>query len=197
MSPILPGIVASGISGHLFTPEGSAYEIAKYTVPSGGISEVTFAVPSGYRHIRLETSARGNRTPVTYDGFNMRFNGDAGGNYSYHTFYGDARGGSPFAESGTSLSSIPVAQIPGSASLANSYGVAIIDVLDHASTTKNKTVRSLNGYESNTTGYSSIYSASAFTSGAWYSTSAVSSITLIPANSPFQQHSTFTLIGYK
>jgi hypothetical protein len=197
MSPLLPGIIASGISGHLFTPEGSAYEIAKYTVPSGGISEVTFAVPSGYRHIRLETSVRGNRTPVTYDGFNMRFNGDSGSNYSYHTVYGDGRAGGPFAEAGTSSSAISVAQVPGSASLANSFGAAIIDVLDHASTTKNKTVRSLNGYESNTTGYSNIYSAIAFTTGAWYNTSAVSSITLIPQNSPFQQYSTFTLIGYK
>ena len=197
MSPLLPGIIASGISGHLFTPEGSAYEIAKYVVPSGGVSEVTFVVPSGYRHIRLETSVRGNRTPVTYDGFNMRFNSDSNSVYSYHTIYGDGRSGAANPDNGTSLSAIPVAQIPGSASLANSHGAAIIDILDHASTTKNKTVRSLNGYESNTTGWGGIYSSIAFTSGVWYNTNAVSSINLIPQNSPFQQHSTFTLIGYK
>jgi hypothetical protein len=200
MSPLLPGIIASGISGHLeppYTPEGSAYELAKYTVPSGGVSEVTFAVPSDYRHIRLETSVRGNRTPVTYDGFNMRFNGDSGTNYSYHVMYGDGRSSAVNTEGGGSATSMPVANVPGSASLANSFGVAVIDVLDHASTTKNKTVRSLNGYDSNTTGWGGIYSSAAISTGAWYSTSAVSSITLIPQNSPFQQHSTFTLIGYK
>lgn len=177
---------------------GGMEAISFVVVPSGGLSVVEFNnIPQTYAHLQIRALARGNRTPVTYDNFNIRFNSDTGSNYSYHTEYGDGRAGGPFVEGAASGSSIPAANITGSASLANSFGVAIIDILDYAKTNKNTTLRSLNGYESNTTGYSSIYSSISYISGAWYNTAAVTSITILPANSPLQEYSHFALYGVK
>jgi hypothetical protein len=186
MSPILPGIVASGISGHLFTPEGSAYEIAKYTVPSGGISTVTFAVPSGYRHVRIEfsmlTTANGGSPQI-------RFNGDSGSNYSNHILYSSgSAGGTGYNASNTGM------YIGGSNIGTNTTYplVATTDLLDYSSTTKNKTIRTLSGADQNGSGEISLFS------GCWYnSTSPVTSIDIFAAGKTISQYSTFTLIGYK
>lgn len=181
------------------TAVGSMDAISFVSIPAGStLSAVEFSnIPQTYTHLQLRALVRGNRTPVTYDNFNMRFNSDAGNNYSFHAMYGDARAGGPFAEGSSSANSMSIANIPGSASLTNSYGVAVLDIIDYSKTNKAKTVRSLGGYESNTTGYGNIYSSIAFISGAWYSTVAVNSITILPSNSPFQQFSHFALYGVK
>lgn len=180
------------------TSVGSMDAISSMTVPSGGLSVVEFNnIPQTYTHLQVRALVRGNRTPVTYDNFNLRFNTDTGNNYSWHTFYGDGRSSAVNAEGSASSNAIPVANIPGSASLTNSFGVAIIDVLDYANANKNTVLRSLNGYESNATGWGGIYSSVCIFSGAWYNTAAVTSITLIPANSPFQEFSQFALYGVK
>jgi hypothetical protein len=80
-------------------------------------------------------------------------------------------------------------EIPASTSTANAFGVAVIDLLDYANTTTNKTVRGLIGNDQSAT--SSVYLAS----GALYSTSAISSITLYPDTTLFAQYSTFALYG--
>ena len=191
------GKVKSGL-GKDALAEGAFDAIAAVTVPSGGISVVTFdGIPSGYEHLQIRALVRGNRTPVTYDNFNIRFNNDYENNYAAHVFYGDGRSSAVNAESATSANAIVAAQIPGSASLTNSFGVAIIDVLDYSSNIKNTTIRSLNGYESNTTGYGGIYSSICLISGGWYNTAPVTSITFVPSNSPFQEFSHFALYGVK
>ena len=57
---ILPGILSSQISGHLFTLTGSYDALATVTVPSGGVSSITFsAIPqTGYSHLQLRTMVR-------------------------------------------------------------------------------------------------------------------------------------------
>ena len=67
MTPIIKGIVASGISGHLippYSPTGSYDALAVYTVPSGGASSIIFAgIPqSGYQHLQLRGIVRANDT---------------------------------------------------------------------------------------------------------------------------------------
>ena len=203
---LLPGVQSSDLTtgkvksgrGKDALAEGAFDTLAVVAVPSGGIASVTFdGIPSGYEHLQIRALVRGNRTPVTYDNFSLRFNNDLANNYAAHVFYGDGRSSAVNAESSTSANAIVAAQIPGSASLTNSFGVAIIDVLDYSSSIKNTTIRSLNGYESNTTGYGSIYSSICLISGGWYSTAPVTSITLVPSNSPFQEFSHFALYGVK
>jgi hypothetical protein len=58
MSPILTGVIASGISGHLtppWSPEGAHDALATVTL-SASAASITFAgIPSGYKHF---TNAR-------------------------------------------------------------------------------------------------------------------------------------------
>ena len=68
-------------------------------------------------------------------------------------------------------------------------GVLILDVHDYASTSKNKTIRSLNGNDQN--GAGDIY----LTSGLWLSTAAVTSLTLF--TSANYLNTTFSLYGIK
>lgn len=186
MSPLLPGIIASGISGHLYTPEGSAYEIAKYTAPSGGVAEVTFAIPSGYRHIRVESSLF---TTVGGGSPQIRFNGDSGNNYSNHMVYGTGTAASIGYNTSNSGMYFGGANI---GTTTNYPLTSIIDVLDYASTSKNKTVKTFTGLDSN--GNSEI----ALFGGAWYNASSpVSSMTIYASGKTIAENSTFTLIGYK
>ena len=189
MSPLLPGIIASGISGHLANPEGSAYEIAKFTVPSGGTYSVVFAIPSGYRDIRIIGHNR-RADADTYNGQSfIRFNDDSSASYSTHIFYGN--GSTAYWLGGGGGTS--VATYATSGANQSAYNAFIIDVLNYASPTKNKTVRWLQGFSANG-GPDDVE----ITSGAWYKTEPITSIQINPAYSgPFSQHSTFTLIGYK
>lgn len=181
MSPLLPGIIASGISGHLFTPEGSAYEIASYTVPSGGVASVILAVPTGYRHLQIETTY----IPSTNSNFWIQPNSDSSTSYSTHGLYGD--GSSVGAESYSNQNT----------GLFMSYGAgsqvcsAIVSLLDCSSTTKYKTIKSLNGYDANGSGTISIRS------GSWMKTEPVASLKIYAQAGNFSANSTFTLIGYK
>jgi hypothetical protein len=190
MSPILPGIVASGISGHLFTPEGSAYEIAKYTVPSGGIAEVTFAVPSDYRHIELVGAAR---CAASSDrNLRMYINGDtANSNYRQHWLYGNGSG----AASESNQIAPQIGYLPMSSDTAGIFGVTTSTILDYNSTTKVKVVKSIAGWDGNgsTSGLVTISSA-----GYYANTAPVTSLTIKMSNgSSLAEHSNFTLIGYK
>lgn len=181
MTPILTGIVASQISGHLFTPEGSAYEIAKYVVPaSTTVQAVTFAVPSGYRHIRIEGVAKTNgATNPTWS-----VNGDDSSTRKGHHLWGTGSATAANDQSGTCYWNY----MPSS-----SYPAAfVMDWADYASTTKYKTMRCLSG--SNTNGGTSEV---AMWSGLYMSTNPITSITLDGLGSQFSEYSTFTLIGYK
>jgi hypothetical protein len=79
--------------------------------------------------------------------------------------------------------------LPLTTNLSNQYGAYITDILDFGSTTKNKTIKSLGGYAS-TGPYIMIRS------GAYLSTSAVTSITITGAGG-FLAGSRFSLYGIK
>jgi hypothetical protein len=181
MSPILPGIVASGISGHLFTPEGSAYEIAKFVVPSATTMQaVTFTIPSGYRHFRIEglLNTNGATNPI------WTVNGDSSSTRKGHHMWGTGSAMAANDQSGQVYFGYnPSASYPSAFSM---------DWLDYNSTTKYKTMRGFAG--SNTNGGTS---EAAMWSGLYMSTDPIRSITLDGLGSQFSEYSTFTLIGYK
>ena len=181
MSPILPGVVASGISGHLFTPEGSAYEIAKYTVPTGTtVQAVTFDIPSDYRHFRIEgwVMTNGATNPKWY------VNGNDTALFRGHHLWGNGSNGYANDQAGT----VYWGYNP-SSSFPSSF---CMDWLDYSSTTKYKTMRCLSG--ANTNGSTA---ESAMWSGLYMSTDPITSITLDGLGAQFSEKTTFTLIGYK
>jgi hypothetical protein len=181
MSPVL-GIIASSTRQGQTTAVGSYDSLATVTVPSGGLTQITFAgIPAGYRdlQVRILQMTSGTTNPK------FRVNGDATtSNYYMHSMY----------------NSIPTISVYNEANLsALSYlynegtfpAVAIIDVLDYANTSKNKTFKTLGGYDANGSGY--IF----FRSQGWFQTTAINSLTFITDTSNFLQHSQFALYGVK
>lgn len=185
--PIL-GILASQISGHLWAPAGAYDSLATVTVPSGGLSSITFAgIPTGYKHLQIRYIVR-DTYAATYDYAAMRFNGATSG-YSWHYIQGNGSGVS--ASAGVSASYIRNGIMPYASDTANAFGTGIVDVLDYASTTKYKTTRTLNGFDGNGSG------AVTFNSGSYQSTDAISSITFYSVGTAFAQYSQFALFGVK
>jgi len=164
-------------------PFGAYDALASVTVPSGGVASVNFAaIPTEYKHLQIRVTQLNSTTASTI----LRINGDSGSNYSRHYLYGS---GSVAGSAGVgSQTGIPVVYNESTTYAA----VGIIDILDYRSVIKNKTVRSLEGYDANGSGYLFFYS------GSWMnSSSAITSLTLSPDGGTFNQFSSFALYGVK
>jgi len=190
MAPIL-GIYASQISGHLFAPSGAYDSIATTTVGAGGTGSVTFSsIPSTYTHLQIRFLARTARANQE-DNIQLRFNSDSGGNYAAHVLYGDGATAGSFSD-GSSITFNTRSVVAAASSTSGVFGVGVIDILDYANTSKNTTVRSLNGYDGNGTGQVRL------SSGLWMNTAAITSITIVSANSAnLSEYSQFALYGVK
>lgn len=191
--PII-GVIDSQKSGHLAPPTGF-YSISSATVDSGGASTITFSsIPSSYKHLQIRAIVKTGRTIATYDGMNINFNSDTGTNYTYHYLYADHR---PSFQAGgaTSQTAIGLTAIQGNVSIStNIFGVVIIDILDYTNSNKYKTVKTLTGYDNNTTNYL-IESALTIQSGLWMSTSGINSISFSGTTNGFIQNTQFALYG--
>lgn len=170
--------------------------IQTVTVGAGGSSSIDFtSIPSTYSHLQIRMISRNTAAGVagTLDNW-LRFNSDSGSNYSFHILQGD--GAAAAAGAGTTQTRVRMPnQSPGASSTANTFGAAVIDILDYTSTNKNKTVRALYGANDNTT--NSEYRVFLL-SGLWYATpAAITSITILPETANFAQYSSFALYGIK
>ena len=183
--PVL-GIVASQISGHLFTA-ATFDSIATTTVGAGGASSVTFSsIPSTYTHLQI----RGIVKQATVASLAFTFNSDTGNNYSIHSLTGN--GATAGANNAASLGNIRILRSEGTSATANIFSGFVLDILDYVNTNKNTTTRSLAGTDLNGSGSVSLES------GAWYNTSAVTSITFTSASGyTISEYSSFALYGIK
>lgn len=180
------GIYASQISGHLVT---NSYEsIATVTVGSGGASSLQFnSIPSTFKHLQLRGISKAASAGSPF-AFQIRFNGDTAGNYTYHRLIGD--GSSATAIGTTGASAISCFYEP--TNEANVFGAGVIDILDYTNTNKNSVVRTLGGYDANGSGYATFFS------GVWLNTAAITSITLITQSATdTAQYSSFALYGIR
>jgi hypothetical protein len=191
MSPIL-GIWASQISGHLWAPEGAYDALATITVPSGGVSSISFVgIPNGYKHLQLRYLAKTSRAALN-DYAKLEINGDTTtSNYRSHSVNGG--GSAIYAENHANV--IELGGFPGNTN-ASIFGAGIMDFLDYSSVTKYKTIRSLEGYDQNSASTGAAWLG--LDSGLWMSTSAITSIKITPGTGPnFVQYSQFSLYGVK
>jgi len=182
--------VKSGATGISLALDNNFMEpIATTLVGSGGSSNITFNdIPQSYKHLQLRAltfrTAEGNSLKVTY-------NSDTGNNYARHTIYGN--GSSVTASGNATTSFVELGWAGGAATTGGS--VCIMDILDYANTNKYKTyktIRSLSGYDDNSTGRIAMWSS------LWMSLDTITSLTFVPAVSgSFQQYSRFSLYGIK
>ena len=175
----------------------TAFESIATSNPTGGAASITFSsIPSTYQHLQIRAIVHDNyatdKAPNTGFDLNFQFNSDSGTNYSNHYLYGN---GSSAVAAGAANSSI--INLPGTnqISTANYMSVAIIDILDYASTSKYKTVRTFCGADANGTGTTN--RCVALNSGSWRSTSAVSTIQIFAWGTGFVAGTQFALYGIK
>lgn len=171
----------------------TSYEsIATYTVGAGGTSAISFtSIPNTFKHLQVRLLSRTDRGD-TNDFMTIRFNSDSGTNYSYHSLYGNGSSAGA-ADTGTSTGTPWSGVTAGGNATASIFGAAVVDVLDYENTNKYKTVRLLSGTDQNST-TGRIY----FMSNLWRSTSAITTLTIIPTyGSNFAQYSQFALYGIK
>jgi hypothetical protein len=185
MLPSLIGIIAS--SGG--AAAGGDYEsIATVTVGSGGSSSISFSsIPSTYQHLQLRTSIK-HSAALDLDDSLVRFNGDTGSNYY---ILHQIRGNGSAASAGGFGTSTSMLVLPVTGSTVSTFASGVMDILDYDDANKNKTVRTLTGYDANGSG--NIFLRSAL----WMNTAAVTSITITPPSGTFIEYSSFALYGIK
>jgi hypothetical protein len=190
--PIL-GIMASQISGKLWQPDGAYDSLATVTVPSGGLASVTFAgIPQTYKHLQIRGIAKNGTTAGDTTTILAQFNGDTTytNYFGRHLLYGDGSTAAAAANNSSGFTGGAAGSIA-SQSTSNIFAASIIDILDYSNTSKNKTVRTLAGFDYNGSGGIN------FISSLWINTSAITSITLKPFVDTFAQYSQFSLYGVK
>ena len=172
----------------------NSYELIATSLPNGSVGSVVFSsIPQTYKHLQLRYAVRNNEGFDAIRGFFLHLAPGAtdsglGNNYRSHMLLGN---GSTVASSvGAADFRIVQELVPTTGSTSNSYGVGVIDILDYASTSKNKTVRWLAG--ANTASSSKI----ALVSGARYLTDAVSTLDMY-SNGNFVSGSRISLYGIK
>lgn len=193
MSPLLPGIIASGISGHLtppWSPEGAYDSLATVNLSTATASITFSGIPAGYKHLQLRILARATYASPPDTGGILNFNGDNGSNYAWHRIYGD---GSAITAGGSANASFArIDRMSGASTTGDVFGGFTVDILDYANTSKYKTMRSLGGYDGNGTGWVGLNSA------LWMNTSAITSITFANADSTnLVQYTQAALYGVK
>jgi hypothetical protein len=188
MSPILTGVIASGVTGQLnvWSPQGAYDSLASISV-STAVASVTFSgIPEGYKHLQIRSTHQLNTNDSDYG---VRFNGDGGNNYTKHQIF--ASGSSPYFSNSLAVSAMP----GGMSQLTTTYyhGAAIIDVFDYTNVDKHKSIRTLGGGDGNGSG------AVLLRSGLWTKQDKIFSITLVAQNGAtlINAGSQFALYGVK
>lgn len=177
-----------------FAALGDYQAIMTATVDSGGASSITFSsIPSTFKHLQIRAMTKESGTGTGGPNMAMYFNSDS--TYTnYNAHYLNATGSGSLSSGNVQASGYNAYfgnTVTSNASYANIYGAVVVDILDYASTAKNKTIRSLNGHDQNGSGEVT------FNSAVWLSTSAINAITLSVVGSSFAPGNTFALYGIK
>jgi len=173
---------------------GGSYESIATVTGNGSASTLTFSsIPSTYVSLQIRAIGRDTNAGTAAGNFLMTFNSDTGANYSRHNLRGTgATAAASGATGATNINLNAFAWFSGTA--ANTFGAAIVDIHNYASTTQNKTVRALLGVNDNgSSGNEQITLASA----AWFNTAAITTITLVSDGTAFATGTQFALYGIK
>ena len=161
--------------------------ISSQTLASSTATITFSSIPQEYKELQVRFNA------IMFDAgdvIQLRFNEDTAANYRYHMIRGN--------NTSVVASSVGSAQsqtriFGGSYGTLTTYpNVGIVDIIDYASTTKYKTVRTISGANNNVAASGEIN----LNSGLWMSTAAVTSLTLLSGVN-FNIGSTFSLYGIK
>jgi len=172
-----------------------AYEAIASAAGTGSSGTITFSsIPATYQHLQIRCILRNDEAANAYRDLRIRLNGDTGTNYNAHLLYGDGTSAIATHRADANTYTYITAGLdsyPRDLVTANVMGVAIIDIHDYASTTKNKTTKQFLGVDNN--GAGRVF----MSSGLWRSTSAVTSVSIISEAGNWTTQSQFALYGIK
>lgn len=163
--------------------------IATFNLASDTASVTFSSIPSTYKHLQVRLMTKLTATGTTPNDFKLNINGTTS---TYRDHHLSANGSTVTANNDTTTY-FPIYNFPRAGMLANSFGVAIMDFHDYTSTTANKTMRMISGYDDNNGGYSQIW----LYSGLWVNTNAITQLVFAPQSGNFLTGSVFSLYGIK
>ena len=165
--------------------------LATQTVGAGGATSVTFSsIPQIYKHLQIRATARGTLAQP-YDHIVFTINGATSGYYR-HLVLNDGVN-VPESYNYASDNKLSFGYLAGNSTTANVFGGVVLDILDYTNTNKRKTVRSLNGYNQNSSGGGQQYIS--ISGGTYPSNSAITSIEIKSESANLAQYSHFALYG--
>jgi hypothetical protein len=183
-------MLAGNTTWNPWEPDGAYDALSVITVPSGGLTSITFgAIPNIYKHLQIRALFQCN---TAGEQLMLRFNNDSSSaNYTLHQLGGD--GSSAFATAyATGSFTGSRTAVRTQAASGSSFGAGFVDILDYANVNKNKTVRSLGGADNNGSG------EVLMRSGLWLNTSSITSIDCVVSNGgTMNQHTQISLYGIK
>ena len=180
----------SGVLGALLASRPSAavgsFDLLSTTILTSNTASVTFAslgtFAADYEHLQLRITSR--TTAASNSQLSMRFNGDAGNNYSEHQLTGNGSNVSSYGIGSNNQAFLGTPFASGAA--ANAFGAYIVDLLDAFSTNKNTTVRSLTGGP-----------AIGLFSAGWFNTASLTSVEIFMTLANHVTGSRFSLYGLR
>ena len=178
-----------------YIPPVLAYDLLETEILTGSQASVTFSslnstYGADYQHLEIRMTTRSTKDQTNQDTIYAYLNADTGSNYAWHRLYGD--GSSVTSSSGSSASQARIGFTPanGASSTANGFAATILTILDPFNTSKNTTLRSLNGSATND-------EAILLYSSLWNNTAALTSIEIEPASDSWITGCRFSLYGLK
>jgi hypothetical protein len=180
MSGVLGGLIAA-----FPTPVTGAFESIA-TASLSGVNTATFSsIPATFKHLQIRYHGLGTGGGNPY----LELNGDTGSNYRYHGLYGSASA----VATGGSLNTFYNIDLGNYGNNSTYPEAIIIDLIDYASTTKNKTLRSFFGTDRNSASLNDVGLSSCL----WLDTTAVNSIRIYTSSGNWSAGATVALYGIK
>lgn len=125
-----------------FSP--GAFESIATLTGDNTVTSITFSsIPATYQHLQLRIIANTNAGIAEGDA-TLIINGDTGSSYATHYLSGNNTTMGSNGSANRAHIWLPLT-FPGTSYSSSYHGASIIDILDYASSTKNKTVRIFNG----------------------------------------------------
>jgi len=190
------GTSASSSASNSVTPvvPSNFFLISQTTLGSPAASYTFSSIPSTYKSLQLRMTLRDSSSGTSTGYMALRFNGDTSSTYAYHQLYNSFGSVSENGAASQTFIQVQGGNMAGNAT-ANVFAPSITDIVDYASTSKYKTLKSFAGGDTNGgSGYAEI----GFSSGLWQSTAAINSITVYvgsPSGYNINTGSTLSLYG--
>lgn len=175
MSPIIPGVVSSGISGHL---SNGAYDlITSYDLASPSTSINFNSIPQTYKHLEIRGVLQGTQNTNRGNSWNVFTLNSNAANYDYATFTGNEGNGAIYSRD-IAQSALWLGDALYQGGDANTFQTFIIKINNYSDTTRIKNWTMFSGWNVSGASQNRII----YNTGNMRTTGAISSITFPNSN---------------